>query len=247
MDAFAITQILSPATMVFAAVIIILGCIIQSGLGMGFGLMVAPLMALIDQQLVPAPTLFLGLFTALWGAWLDRSHIRWNEVWLAGAGRTAGVLVGLLLIFWLSGAGGFSLLFGIMVLSAVVLSVTGHALPFNWLSLSAMGLVSGTMGTITSVGAPPLALVYQGREPQASRATLAAFFALGCAVSLAGLFVSGFAGVRDVYLALAMVPPMVFGMWFAQRFKTGFVRWYRPWLLCVAGAAGLLLMAKGVL
>lgn len=247
MDAFAITQILSPATMVFAAVIIIMGCIIQSGLGMGFGLMVAPLMALIDQQLVPAPTLILGLFTALWGAWLDRDHIRWNEVWLAGAGRTVGVFAGLLLIFWLSGAGGFSLLFGVMVLGAVVLSVAGHALPFNWLSLSSMGFISGTMGTITSVGAPPLALVYQGRDPQASRATLAAFFALGCAVSLAGLFASGLAGMRDVTLALAMVPPMVFGMWFAQRFKTGFVRWYRPWLLSVAGAAGLLLMARGVL
>ena len=109
-----------------------------------------------------------------------------------------------------------------------------------------MGLVSGTMGTITSVGAPPLALVYQGRDPVASRATLAAFFALGCLVSLAGLFGSGLAGTSDVALALAMVPPMVFGMWIAQHYKTGFSRYYRPWLLTVAGVAGLLLIGRGV-
>ena len=246
MDALAITQILSPATLGFVAVIIVLGCIIQSGLGMGFGLMVAPLLALIDPRLVPAPTLFLGLFTALWGAVLDRRHIRWSEVWLAGAGRLAGVPIGLLLMAWLWGAGGFSLLFGVMVLGAVALTAAGRALPFSGLSLSAMGLVSGTMGTITSVGAPPLALVYQGRDPQASRATLAAFFALGCTMSLGGLFATGLAGSRDLALALAMLPPMVAGMWFAQRLRTGFSRHYRPWLLTVAGAAGLLLIARGI-
>lgn len=232
--------------MVLVAIIIVMGCIIQSGLGMGFGLMVAPLLALIDEQLVPAPTLILGLFTALWGAVADRQQIRWNEVLLAGAGRAAGMLAGLWLIFWLSGAGGFSLLFGIMVLGAVVLSAAGRGLPFNPVSLTAMGLVSGTMGTITSVGAAPLALVYQGRDPLESRATLAAFFALGCVVSLAGLFGTGLAGARDAALAVAMVPPMVFGMWFAQRYKTGFSRYYRPWLLTVAGVAGLLLIGRGV-
>ncbi len=232
--------------MAFMAVIIVTGCIIQSGLGMGFGLMVAPLLALIDPVLVPAPTLFLGLFTACWGAYTDRSFIQWNEVALAGAGRFAGVVVGLFLLFRLSGATGFSLLFGIMVLTAVLLSVAGRTLPFNRPSLTAMGTISGVMGTITSVGAPPLALVYHGRDPAQSRATLAAFFAVGCAGSLAGLFVSGISGMRDVYLALAMAPPMVFGMWLAHRFRPGFARWYRPWLLVVAGIAGLLLIARGL-
>ena len=109
-----------------------------------------------------------------------------------------------------------------------------------------MGMDTGTMGTITSVGAPPLALVYQGRDPLASRATLAAFFALGCAVSLIGLFAAGIAGSRDLHLALAMAPPMVFGMWFAQRFKPGYGRYNKPWQLSVAGVAGLLLIARGL-
>ena len=228
------------------AVIIVLGCIIQAGLGMGFGLMVAPLLALIDPALVPAPTLFLGLCTALWGAFADRNHIQWNEVMLAGTGRLAGALAGLSLLFLLSGASRFSLLFGIMVLSAVVLSVAGRTLPFNKMTLASMGAVSGLMGTITSVGAPPLALVYQGRDPTASRATLAAFFAVGCAVSLVLLFVAGIAGLRDLALALAMAPPLLFGLWFAQRLKTGFAKWYRPWLLGVAGVAGLLLIVRGL-
>ena len=247
MDVIGIPELLPPWVMATMAVVIVLGCIIQSGLGMGFGLMVAPLLALIDPVLVPAPTLFLGLCTALWGAYVDRDLIRWNEVVLAGAGRFAGAIAGIALLFILSGATGFSLLFGIMVLSAVVLSVSGRTLPFNRLSLSLMGALSGLMGTITSVGAPPLALVYHGRNPVVSRATLAAFFAVGCGVSLSALFLAGIAGMRDIYLALAMAPPMLFGLWFAHRFKPGFARWYRPWLLFVAGLAGLLLVARGIL
>lgn len=241
-----ITKLLPFWVMASMAIIIVIGCIIQSGLGMGFGLMVAPLLALVDPALVPAPTLFLGLCTALWGAFVDRSLIRWNEVALAGIGRFVGAIAGLTLLFVLAGAARFSLLFGIMVLTAVILSVSGRTLPFNRLSLGAMGAVSGLMGTITSVGAPPLALVYHGRDPAASRATLAAFFAVGCAVSLAGLFLTGIAGMRDLYLALAMAPPMLFGLWFAHRFKPGFARWYRPWLLCVAAVAGLLLIVRGL-
>ncbi|MEX3011882.1 TSUP family transporter [Hoeflea sp. TYP-13] len=246
MNAFDIAQTLSPWTIAFAALVIVTGSIVQSGLGMGFGLMVAPLLALIDPVLVPAPTLFLGMFTATWGAWADRGIIRWGEVATASAGRFAGVAAGLLLLFWISGAAGFSLLFGIMVLVAVLLSVAGRALPFNRLSLLSMGAISGVMGTITSVGAPPLALIYHGRSPAASRATLAAFFAVGCAGSLAGLYASGLAGERDIYIALAMAPPMVFGLWLAHRFRLGFARWYRPWLLAVSGAAGLLLIVRGL-
>lgn len=237
---------LAPWMFAAVAVIVTLGSVVQSGLGMGFGLMVAPLLALLDPALVPAPTLFLGMFTAAWGAYRDRRFIRWNEVAIGSAGRFTGVACGLLLLLIVSGEAGFSLLFGIMVLAAVALSVAGRAIPFTRVSLAAMGLVSGTMGTITSVGAPPLALIYHGREPAASRASLAAFFAVGCAGSLIGLYAAGWAGMRDLFLAVAMVPPMLAGLWLSRFFQIRFARWYRPWLLSIAGMAGLLLVLRGL-
>nr|WP_276562512.1 sulfite exporter TauE/SafE family protein [Hoeflea prorocentri] len=222
------------------------GSIVQSGLGMGFGLTVAPLLALLNPELVPAPTLFLGMLTAAWGALAERAHIRWNEVAVATGGRLIGAVLGLVLLLIVSTASGFSLLFGAMVLVAVGLSAAGRSLPFNWGSLGSMGFISGAMGTITSVGAPPLALVYQGREPDAARATLAAFFAIGCGISLAGLYWAGWAGWRDAALALAMLPPMFAGLWVARFFRLRFLRWYRPWLLGVAGMAGILLVLRGL-
>ncbi len=238
---------LAPWMIAAVAAIVVLGSIVQSGLGMGFGLMVAPLLALLDPALVPAPTLFLGMFTAAWGAFGDRGLIRWNEVAIASFGRFTGVAAGLVLLFFVAGEAGFSLLFGVMVLAAVFLSVAGRALPFNRLSLASMGIVSGTMGTITSVGAPPMALIYHGRAPSEARASLAAFFAIGCAGSLFGLYAAGWAGIQDLALAVAMLPPMLLGLWLARYFRLRFAKWYRPWLLSVAGLAGLLLVARGLL
>ncbi|WP_136657996.1 TSUP family transporter [Nitratireductor sp. XY-223] len=247
MGAQEFTLQLAPWMIAAVAIIVVLGSIVQSGLGMGFGLMVAPLLALLDPALVPAPTLFLGMFTAAWGAYGDRALIRWNEVAIGSAGRFTGVAAGLLLLFFVSDEAGFSLLFGIMVLTAVLLSVAGRAIAFNNGSLAVMGFVSGTMGTITSVGAPPLALIYHGRGAATARATLAAFFMIGCAGSLIGLYAAGWAGMRDLALAVAMLPPMLLGLWLSRHLRLRFARWYRPWLLSVAGVAGLLLVVRGLL
>ena len=234
-------------TLAAVGLIVMMGSVIQSGLGMGFGLTVAPLLALLNPELVPAPTLFLGMLTAAWGAVSDRAYIRWNEVALACGGRLAGAVTGLILLLIVSTASGFNLLFGTMVLVAMALTTAGRGLPFNSGLLVSMGFISGTMGTITSVGAPPLALIYQGREPDAARATLAAFFAIGCGISLTGLYWAGWAGWRDLALALAMVPPMFAGLWIARFVRLRFLRWYRPWLLSVAGLAGLLLVLRGLM
>ena len=65
-------------------VIVFFAAVVQVGLGMGFGLTAAPLLALLDPDLVPAPTLFLGLATTSWGAFIERERINWREV---GTGR----------------------------------------------------------------------------------------------------------------------------------------------------------------
>ncbi len=102
------------------------------------------------------------------------------------------------------------------------------------------------MATITSVGAPPLALIYQDRPPGEARPTLSAFFALGCLLALAGLAVSGHAGLRDVALAALMLPPMLAGIAIARRLRGRFDRRYRPALLAMAGMAAVLLVLRGI-
>jgi uncharacterized membrane protein YfcA len=226
--------------------IVFVAAIVQFGLGMGFGLAAAPLLALLDPQLVPASVLFLGLATASWGAWSERNAIAWNEVWIAAAGRLTGVVAASLVLASISNRSTFSLWFGVMVAVAVLLSVSGWRLAFSRSALLAMGTLSGLMGTITSVGAPPLAIVYQDRSARSARPTLSAFFALGCCLSLLGLYLSGWAGLQDFILATFMVPGVLAGRFVARRIGTRFDRRYRSLLLAISGTAGLVLIARGL-
>lgn len=246
MDALPIDFGASPLLIAAVLAIVFAAAIVQAGLGMGFGLTAAPLLALVDPLLVPGPTLFLGLATATWGALSERGQIQWGEVGIGAAGRLAGVVLAAVVLAALADRQTFMLLFGITIASAVGLSLAGWRLGFTRARLAAMGVVSGAMGTITSVGAPPLALVYQDRAAAEARPTLAAFFAVGCAMSLAGLYLSGWAGSRDALLALAMTPAMLAGL-FAARFLRGrFDRRYRPVMLGVSALAAGILIVRGL-
>ncbi len=226
--------------------IVFCAAIIQVELGMGFGLTAAPLLALIDPHLVPAAVLFLGLVTATWGAWRERPSIRWNEVAIGVVGRILGVVVATLVLANLADRSTFMLVFGVFIALAVLLSVAGWRLAFSRASLVAMSVVSGVMGTLTSVGAPPLAMVYQSRPAREARPTLAAFFAIGCAISLAGLYLSGWAGPGDFALAAIMAPAMLAGLASARIVRGRFDRRYRPALLAVSAVAAAILIVRGL-
>lgn len=223
-----------------------MAAIVQAGLGMGFGLTSAPLLAVLDPGLVPAPTLLLGLATATWGAFAERQAINWSEVRIAAAARAGGSLLAALVLVRLADRDAFSLVFGLLIALAVLLVISGRRLPFTMVSLSCMGAISGFMGTITSVGAPPLALVYQGRPAALSRPTLAAFFTFGCAISLIVLFANGWANSTDLALALFMSIPMICGLLVARRLKGRFDRRYAWWLRGVSAIAACILVYRGI-
>lgn len=246
MDLQALTGIDSMLLIFAVALIVMVGAVVQSGLGMGFGLTAAPLLALIDPSLVPAPTLMLGFVTATMGALREPAGIAWNEVMIGSVGRVAGTAIATALLAIVAGSSLFDLVFGLLVGCAVLLSLAGWRLAFNRASLTAMCFVSGLMGTITSVGAPPLAIVYQDRPAATARPTLAAFFAVGCAISLIGLHLAGWAGLRELSLAALMAPPMVAGSLLSVFLRGRFDRRYRPALLVLAGIASLMLIVRGL-
>lgn len=235
-----------PAIIALVALVVIVGAIVQSGLGMGFGLTAAPLFALIDPVLVPAPSLFIGLVTGAVVAWRERAGIDWPEVGIGSFGRVLGVVAGTMLLTAIGDGKAFQLVFGLMVALAVLLSAGGWRLAFSWRSLTAMGIVSGLMGTITSVGAPPLAIIYQDRNPVTARPTLAAFFSAGCALSMLGLALTGFMGWHDLILGVLMLPPMIAGFLIASFTKGRFDRRYRAALLAISGFAALGLIYRGL-
>lgn len=226
--------------------VVFLAAIVQINLGMGFGLTAAPLLALLDPALVPVPTLALGLMTAGWGAWRERGTVQWREVAIGVPGRIAGVAAGAALLAVLPGPRGFMVAFGAMIGLAVLLSAAGWRLWFNTRTLLAMSTLSGLMGTLTSVGAPPMALIYQHRPPRQARPTMAAFFAVGCVLSLTGLALTGWARPDDLALVAIMAPAMLAGIAVARRLGPRFDRRFRPALLSVSAVAGAILIFRGL-
>ncbi|WP_020680614.1 sulfite exporter TauE/SafE family protein [Marinobacterium rhizophilum] len=240
------TLMFSPWLLLAIFVIVTLGTVVQSGLGMGFGLVAAPLLALIDPVLVPVPALFMGMLTSVWAALHERPSIRWNEVGVGVAGRFTGVLAATLVLASMADPKFFMLVFGMLIVMALLLSLSGWQLAFSRRALFGMANLSGFMATITSVGAPPMALLYQGRPAGEARPTLSAFFALGGVVSLAGLYLSGWAGLRETQAAAMLLPPMLLGLYIARRLKGRFDSRYRAALLLMSGFAALLLIFRGL-
>ena len=100
---------------------------------------------------------------------------------------------------------------GAMVLLAVVLSVREVRVALTPRSLLAAGAVSGVAGTATSIGGPPLALLYQHHPGPVVRATLAVYFCVGALLSLAGLALVGEVRSRELVWALVLAPGLAVG------------------------------------
>lgn len=238
---FSLASVFGMSTIVFAA------AVIQAALGMGYGMTAAPLLALLNPVFVPAPTILIGMITSSAGAWSEREGIQWREVGIASFGRLIGAMGAALLIHHAVDDSSFLLFFGLLTAVAVAISASGWRLSMSSGTLLAMGSVSGLMGTITGVGAPPLALIYSNRPAASSRPTLAAIFAIGCGLSIVGLALVGWLGFRDLIICSVMLPAMVAGTLVGRRIRGLAASRYRTVLLSIAGISAILLIIKGLI
>src|SRR6185295_16980294 len=104
-----------------------------------------------------------------------------------------------------------ALLFGGLVLVAVAMTLSGVTFRPGPKTLVFAGLISGFMGTIASIGGPPMALVYQGADGPKVRATLAAYFLVGVVMSLIGLLLVGRFNSFELKWSLLLLPGIVLG------------------------------------
>ena len=203
--------VLSIAEVVFVTVLTFVGSTLQGAIGFGMGLLAAPLLILLDPRFVPAPILVCTLVLTLLMAYRERHAIDLHGVKWAMLGRVAGTVVagGILAIV---AADTLVLLFGVFILAAVAMSVSGLRFVPTGRALVAAGVLSGVLGTVAAVGGPPLALLYQDASGARIRSTISGFFVVGTVVSLATLWIVGRFGVGELRLALVMLPGMLAGL-----------------------------------
>lgn len=184
---------------------------IQGSVGFGYALLSAPLLALVAPELVPGPVMVSSFVLSAASGFRERQHIDRRGVALGIAGRAPGSLLGAFALAWLSPE-TMNLVFGAVVLLAVVMSVSGWRVARTAPALVATGLLSGVMGTLTSIGGPPFALVYQDAEGPVLRATLNSYFALGNLASIAALMLAQRFGAAEFARGALLLPATLVGL-----------------------------------
>lgn len=206
---------------VLAILVVAVGAMIQGSLGFGLGLVSAPALALIDATFIPGPLLLVGVAVTLTVFLREHGAVDWKGMKWAIFGRVIGTIAGGWAVVAFS-KDAVIVLVAVLVLAGVLMTSIGWKIKTNRITLSTAGLVSGVMGTLTSVGGPPMALVYQRETAQKLRATLAGFFLVGATFSLLTLAVSGGMSEHDFVLGALMLPGYVIGM-IANRWASKFL------------------------
>jgi uncharacterized membrane protein YfcA len=194
-----------------ALLAVILGAIAQGSVGFGFGTLAAPVLALVDQELVPGAVLLLGVTIAAAIAWHERGALDWLGIKWALVGRVLGTVAGAYAVTRLD-HDATAIALGVAVLFAVAISLTGWHVRPTTSTLVGAGMMSGVMGTLTSVGGPPMALVYQREQAATLRSTLAGFFLFGASLALFALAVSGELSKRQVVDGVVLLPGLLAGL-----------------------------------
>ncbi len=227
------------------AVTVAAAAFVQASTGMGFALIVAPVLALLAPALLPVCLLVLMLPLNAWVAWRERTHIdRRGAAWIT-AGRLGGTFGGLWLLAAFS-ASALNVLVGVATIAAAAATLAIPPFQPGRSSLIAAGLITGVTETATGIGGPPLALVYQHQPAAVLRSTMALCFLVGELISLVILALAGRVQGSQFVEAALLLAPLLAGAAlsrFAQRLLSG--RALRAFVLLFAVASGAVLIARG--
>ncbi len=238
---------MSPLEIAAVFAVVTTAACFQGAIGFGVALISAPLLVLIEPALVPGPLISSTLVLVILIAIRDRVHVDFRTVRFSMAGTVVGAFTGASVLALLDPR-GFAVLFGLLVLVAVGLSAAGLRVALNRGSALGAGLLGGFMNATSSIGGPPMALVYQHEHRDRFRGTLSAYFIVSCSASLIALTWVGEFDLEKLSLAVYLVPGQISGFllsFFAARFLAQVS--VRPFILGLSALAGVGVLVRVIL
>lgn len=200
-----------PVVLAVLGATLVVGATVQGLVGLGLGLVAAPVTMLLEPALMPDLLLWLAMLFPLVTLMREHDDIDWRGLAWSVTARVPGTTVGVYLLTVFSKR-TLGIAVALMVLMSVATTARSIVVPVNRSSLVTAGFASGVTGTATSIGGPPLAILYQHRSAEQIRSTLGVYFVVGAALSLVGIAIGGGLEESTFVLAMAFAPLLLVGL-----------------------------------
>lgn len=233
---------MEPGIFVTVVLVVLLGSAVQTLVGLGIGMVIAPPVALLAPELMPGVPVILSLVLPILTLAEERRDVDWHALNWSLPARIPGTLLGVWMVERFS-SDELGFFIGATVLMAVVVTSRTAVLPVNRATLSTAGLIGGITGTTSSIGGPPFALLYQHHPPHQFRSTMAIYFVFGAAISLVGLTFTDEFSRQQLTASAVLLPAVAFGALVGvqlRRFASP--AGVRPAVLLLSGASALMLV-----
>lgn len=203
---------------IFLGLIIVIGSTVQGVIGFGLGTISTPIIALLKPELVPTVVLCLAFVIACTTLHKSWSETDWKMVLYSCLARLPGTFLAAWALAILS-TNSLQVFIGCAVIFTMVLSSLGWTPKINVTNTIVAGAASGFLGTSTSIGGPPMALLMKTFNPTKARGTLSATFVVGSLISLATLGIGGQITTYQLKAAVFYLPLAVLGLLAANYFN----------------------------
>ncbi|MAN81217.1 MAG: hypothetical protein CMM77_14865 [Rhodospirillaceae bacterium] len=235
---------LTLTTILIAISAMAFGCAFQAALGLGFALLAAPILALLDPAFVPGPMLLAGVALAALTAYGERDAIDRSMLATCLIGLVVGTVVGAIALLAVRGL-DLQRVFGVMILLAVGVSLMGKTIAAKGRSLLIAAGISGVMGIMAGLHGPVISLAFQNADPRVARAMLGAYFTVAYLSAVAALALVGSFGAPEIGRTLVLLPGVAVGLALAPITRRFINRdRLRIAILAIAAVSGLILVVK---
>ena len=234
----------TPVELAIAIGMAIAGSVVQGSIGFGMAVVSAPILLLVNPLFVPGPMLLAAMVLVILMSLRNRRDVIVPDIALATVGRIAGTVPAAYAIGMLTPA-TFEILFAVLVMLGVVLSLAGWHVRRTRPNVVLAATLSGFIGTVSSIGGPAMALVYQHEKAPQIRGTLSVIFTIGTVISIAGLWWAGRFGPIELMLGLLLMPGVLVGF-LLSRYTAGRLdeAHTRPALLAISALSAMLILVR---
>lgn len=176
-----------------------------------------------------------------------RDAVQWRDLPPGFGGRILGAAIAAYIAAAVVGTNALAIIVAGVVLFAVALTLLGLTFPISGRSLFVAGGISGVMGTLTGIGAPPMAILYANVETRRVAATQNAFYGFGTMVAIIALTMAGVLNPPQLAFAASLAPmvpvALLVSRSLTQRFERGAIR---PWALGMATVSAVVLLLRSI-